>query len=404
MSAFSKELTLSRLKEFLSFASISADPKYRRELDRTARWLEIYLTSLGFHAETIQAKTAPLVYAETKYDKSLPTLLIYSHYDVQPVDPLREWDSPPFEPTIRKGEIVARGVSDSKGQLFAYISGIGKLLREEGKLPINVKLIIEGDGEGEGVSLAQFLKKNSKTLKADWVIAAAGWMLGPKNPAVCYGARGLVPFEIEVRTGVSNLHSGTYGGSALNAAVVLSKILASCEHPLYPIEQAVSRNSFDAHSFEAGYAGSGFQFIIPATARAKGSFRIAPDQSADQVVSSLKNRVKKITPRGASVKITSLPVLWPVLLRKDSVIARTAERALKEVFGVKKIGWYVDGGAVPALSDLQKVSENIIMVGFGQMDDNLHAPNEKLDLKNFWKGVDFAAALVKNLSNAKPLN
>ena len=135
MASFSKELTLERLKEFLSFSSISADPKYRKELDRTARWLEIYLTSLGFKAETIPAKTASLVYAEAKFDKNLPTLLIYSHYDVQPAEPLHEWDSPPFEPTVRKGEIIARGVSDSKGQLFAYISGIAKMLKEKGKLP-----------------------------------------------------------------------------------------------------------------------------------------------------------------------------------------------------------------------------------------------------------------------------
>lgn len=401
MASFSKELTLERLKEFLSFASISADSKYRRELDKTARWLEIYLTSLGFKAETISAKTAPLVYAETKLDKNLPTLLIYSHYDVQPADPIHEWDSPPFEPTMRRGEIVARGASDSKGQLFAYISGIGKLLRERGRLPINVKFIIEGDEEGDGLALAEFLKKNSKKLAADWVIAAAGWMLGENQPAICYGARGLAPFEIEVRTAETNLHSGTFGGNQLNAAVVLSKILASCEHPLASIEQAVSRNSFDAHSFEAGYIGSGFQFIIPAVARAKGSFRVAPDQNAERIIQSFRTRVRRLAPRGAAVKIHTPPVCQPALLDRASVVARAARQALKKTFSTKKVGWYVDGGAVPALADLQKVSKNIIMVGFGQMNDNLHAPNEKLSLKNFWRGVDFAGALVDELAGGK---
>ncbi len=401
MSLFSKELTVERLKEFLSFSSISADPKYRKELDRTARWLEIYLTSLGFRAETIPAKTASLVYAETKPDKDLPTLLIYSHYDVQPAEPINEWDSPPFEPTIRKGEIIARGVSDSKGQLFAYISGIAKALKEKGKLPINVKFIIEGDEEGDGLALANLLKKNSKKLAADWVVAAAGWMLGENKPALCYGARGLAPFEIEVRTAEGNLHSGTFGGNKLNAAVVLSKILASCEHPLASIEQAVSRNSFDAHSFEAGYTGSGFQFIIPAVARAKGSFRVAPDQNADDLIRIFRKRVGRVLPRGVVAKINTPVVCQPVLLDRSSVVAKAAKRALKKTFLAKKVGWYVDGGAVPALADLQKVSKNIIMVGFGQMDDNLHAPNEKLSLKNFWRGVDFAGALVDELAGGK---
>lgn len=405
MASFSKELTLERLKEFLSFQSVSADPKYRRELEKTARWLEIYLTSLGFRAETIPSKTAPLVYAETKFDKNLPTLLIYSHYDVQPADPLREWDFPPFEPTVRGGNLIARGASDSKGQLFAYISGIGKVLRERKSLPINVKFIIEGDEEGDGVALAEFLseegKKNLKKLSADWVVAAAGWMLGEGKPAICYGARGLAPFEIEVRAGEINLHSGTFGGNKLNAAMVLSKILASCEHPLAPIEQAVSRNSFDAHSFEAGYVGAGFQFIIPAIARAKGSFRVAPDQNAEQIIKVFRKRVSRLVPRGITVKIKTFPVCQPVLLDRSSFVAKAAAASLKKTFFTKKIGWYVDGGAVPALSDLQKISNNIIMVGFGQMDDNLHAPNEKLSLKNFWKGVDFAGVLVDELSGGK---
>ncbi|MDO8466762.1 MAG: M20/M25/M40 family metallo-hydrolase [bacterium] len=401
MASFSKELTLERLKEFLSFQSVSTDPKYRRELDKTARWLEIYLASLGFRAETIPAKTAPLVYAETKFDKNLPTLLIYSHYDVQPADPLNEWASPPFEPTVRGGNLIARGASDSKGQLFAYIAGIAKALKEKGKLPINVKFIIEGDEEGDGVALVAFLKKNSKKLAADWVIAAAGWMLGENKPAICYGARGLAPFEIEVRTGETNLHSGTYGGNKMNAAVVLSKILASCEHPLASIEQAVSRNSFDAHSFDAGYVGSGFQFIIPAVARAKGSFRVAPDQNPDDVIRVFRKRVNRLLSRGIAVEINTLPVSQPVLLDRASSIAKAAKQVLKKTFSAKKVGWYVDGGAVPALSDLQKISKNIIMVGFGQMDDNLHAPNEKLSLKNFWRGVDFAGALVDELASGK---
>lgn len=431
---------LEELKEFLSFPSISTDPKYKKEVVGCAQWLGDYFQRLGISSKVIQTSGHPIVYAEQIVNHEAPTLLICSHYDVQPADPLEEWFSPPFEMSVRDGKIFARGVSDSKGQLFAYIKGVENCLKN-GKLKVNVKFIIEGDEESNGKSLADFFKKNQKKLTADGIIYAGGAMVGKNLPSICYGVRGLLALEVEAWAFKDNLHSGSFGGGFANPAEVLSRLLTNVklengkiaipnfyegltrgydrdlkspysekrllkmtgalklhgEKRFSTIERISSRPVFEINSFTSGYTGDGFQFIIPNRAVAKVSFRLVPGQKPERVFRQFKKFVHSQNPGTVQILIKKIDEAMPVLMAKNSPIAVVAAKSLKEVFN-HGVAWYRDGGAVPIIHDFQKLTPNIIMVGFGLLDDNLHAPNEKLDLDNFYLGVEFTIALLKNFA------
>ncbi|TSC88818.1 MAG: beta-Ala-His dipeptidase [Parcubacteria group bacterium Gr01-1014_3] len=431
-----KKRWLNELKEFLSLASISTDPAYRKEMIKTAQWLSRHLKNIGLSSELIKGSGHPLVYAEKIIDARAPTLLICSHYDVQPVDPIEQWETHPFRANVRKGRIYARGASDSKGQLFAYIKGAEEAIRS-GKLGMNVKFIIEGDEEANGKSLAEFLAKNQKKLSADSIIYAGGAMINKDTPAICYGVRGLLALEIEAWAFKDNLHSGSFGGGFANPAEVLAQLLTSVkwknrqiaighfydgtteysdsdlespysekellkmtdaiklvgEKRFSTIERISSRPTFEINSFASGYTGEGFQFIIPNRAVAKVSFRLAPGQTPKRAFGQFKKFINMLNPGTVKISIRKVDEAMPALMAKTSLIAIAAAKSLQRVFG-RKVAWYRDGGAVPIIHDFQQITANVIMVGFGLLDDNIHAPNEKLDLKNFFRGVEFARDLL----------
>lgn len=427
---------LDELKEFLGLASISTNPTYQKEMIKTAKWLAEHFKRIGFAASVIRGSGHPLVYAEKIIGGGATTLLICSHYDVQPVDPIEQWESPPFQATVRNGNIYARGASDSKGQLFAYIKGAEEAIRS-GKLGMNVKFIIEGDEEANGKSLAEYLAKNRKKLAADSIIYAGGAMINKDTPSICHGVRGLLALEIKVWAFKENLHSGSFGGGFANPAEVLAQLLTSVkwkngeisighfydgmkgggdpdlespysekellkmtgaiklagEKRFSTIERISSRPTFEINSFVSGYVGDGFQFIIPNQAVAKVSFRLAPRQKPKRVFGQFKKFIRMLNPGTVKISIRKVDEAMPVLMAKTSAIAKAAAQSLRRVFGCE-VAWYRDGGAVPIIHDFQQITSNVIMVGFGLLDDNLHAPNEKLNLKNFFQGVEFAKDLL----------
>jgi acetylornithine deacetylase/succinyl-diaminopimelate desuccinylase-like protein len=369
--------------------------------------------------------------------------LNYCHFDVQPVEPLNLWKSNPFKMTIRNGKIYARGVSDSKGHLFAYIKGVESILKKEGKLPINIKFVVDGDEEAVQLALPELIKTNPEKLKADAVLIGAGAMIKKDAPSICYAVRGLVSAEIEVKTLENNLHSGSYGGGVLNAAEYLVKILADVkdengriaipkfyqkvvsvskkDSPLsiYDSEKEflksggakkvfgekgfslhemiVARPTFEINGISGGFAEEGFQFIIPAKAIAKVSFRLAQNQNSKEVFEMFEKFVLNYKNDVVEISIKQIDSAEPAIMNRESFVAKKAAESLEKIFG-KKTVWYREGGAVPVVNDFQKIGKDVIMVGFGLPDDNIHAPNEKLDLDNFYKEIEFSAEFVKKLA------
>lgn len=446
-----KKQDICDLKEFLSIPSISIQMRYKNDSARAAKWLVDYFKKIDFNAELIKTPANPLVFAEKYKISGAPTVLIYSHYDVQPADPVKNWRTLPFEPAIRNGNIFARGASDSKGQLLAYIKGVENLFRDENKFPLNIKFIIEGDEESEKSTLKKIFKKYPQNFFSDAIIIAAGSFVDLGKPSICYGARGLLALELEVCGPKINLHSGSFGGTVANPAEILSQIISRlkdkngkiCIPEFYknvfkisrkerslisqlpykkndflklsgapklfgelkfsPIERVSARPSLDVSSIFSGYDGEGYKPIIPAKAFAKLSFRLAPGQKSEQIFSQFKKFIKKLAPSSIKIKIKRLDCAEPSLMDRNSIVATAAKDALKDVFG-HKVLWYRDGGSVPLIYDFQKINDNIVMIGFGLPDDNLHAPNEKLNLNQFFKGIEFVKVFLKKYAEKSILH
>lgn len=438
---------LGDLGEYLAIPSISAPFCYDdKNVAQAAEWLADHFKKIGFDSELIKGSYSPLVYAERINPANKFTLLIYCHYDVQPVEPAELWKSPPFKMTIRDEKIYARGVSDSKGHLFAYIKGIESVLKTEGELPINIKFIIDGDEEAVELALPELIKTRPEKLEADAVFVGAGAMIGAGTPSMCYAVRGLVSAEIEVETLRTNLHSGSFGGGALNAAEYLAKILSGIRDergkiaiagfyddvaPVGPEEKKIissifgseeeflricgskkvfgepgfslhelitARPTFELNGICGGDIGGGFQFIIPAKASAKISFRLVPDQDPQKIYKQLERYISRYANGSVKIIVKQVDSALPSVMNRGSFVARKAAEGLKDVFG-REAAWFREGGAVPVVGDFQKLGKDVIMVGFGLPDDDIHAPNEKLDLSNFYKEIEFSACFVKKLGD-----
>lgn len=436
---------LSDLGEFLAIPSISKPFVYRdKEIARAAKWLANHFKKIGFKSELITGKYAPLVFAEWSRPANKFTLLIYCHYDVQPVEPLNLWKSNPFKMTVCGGKIYARGVSDSKGHLFAYIKGVESILKKNGKLPINIKFVVDGDEEAVQLSLPKLIKNNPEKLEADAVLVGAGAMISKETPSICYAVRGLISAEIEVKSSKNNLHSGSYGGGILNPVEYLAKILASVKNKdgkilipefykrvapiskdgdrlsIYSSEKEFLKSSgvkkifgekgfllhelvtvrptFEINGMSGGYMDEGFQFIIPSKAIARVSFRLVPDQRPGEIFEMFKRFILQYNKNDeVKIGIKQVDSAEPATMNRKSFIAKKTAESLEEIFGKKPL-WFREGGAVPVVSDFQKVGKDVIMVGFGLPDDNIHAPNEKMDLDNFYKEIVFSAKLIEKLA------
>jgi acetylornithine deacetylase/succinyl-diaminopimelate desuccinylase-like protein len=433
--AAEKESTLRDYFTFLRFASIATDPAYHQEVQGCAEWLCNYLKSIGLSVEKWETENAPVIFAyDLRAGAGKETLLLYCHYDVQPVDPLEEWITPPFEPTIREGEVYARGACDNKGQCFYTITAIKNLLKVHEHLPVNLKLIIEGEEESGSLSLAKLLKEKKRVLKADYLLIIDSGLEEANTPAITLGARGLVCLQASLKEAEFDLHSGMAGGIAYNPNRALVEMLSKLhderggvaipgfyddvveispqekkeisfefdqkrfqtqfgfapsgmERGIPPYESCWLRPTVEINGMWGGYTGAGFKTVIPAKSYVKLSCRLVPDQIPGKIVELLTDFLVKNTPKGLQFHIEPLPGNGRGFrTNPNSRIAQLAAKSYAQIFHkpCKKI---LIGGSIPISVELCEAAEaEMVLIGVGLPDDHIHAPNEHFGLDRFEKG------------------
>jgi acetylornithine deacetylase/succinyl-diaminopimelate desuccinylase-like protein len=428
---------LEELKSLLRIPSISTLPEHAGDCRKAAETLAAELKRIGMeNVHLIETSGHPLVYADWLHAAGKPTVLVYGHYDVQPPDPLDEWLSPPFEPTIRDGNIYARGAVDDKGQVVAQLKALESLMAANGKLPLNVRVLLEGEEEVGGEGIAKFVASKPPELKADFALVSDTELFAPGLPTLCVGLRGMIYTELEVKSSRTDLHSGMYGGAAPNAFVSLVHILAKLKdengHILIPgfyddvippsaeelaawkslpfdeekyrvdevgskqlvgesgysvMERTWARPTVEVHGIPGGFTGTGAKTVIPAKATAKVSMRLVPGMTPAKAFALYKSYVEKIAPKEVDVDVRLIHSGDPCLIPVNNKYVKAATRALHEVWG-KDTVFIRSGGSIPIVGDFDRhLGLPSVMMGFGLPDDNLHAPNEKFHLKNFELGI-----------------
>ncbi len=438
---------LECLKSFLRIPSISTLSENKPDIRRAAEFARDQLRSAGMTtAELIEGNGNPLVYAEWLGAPGKPTILFYGHYDVQPPDPLDEWKSPPFEPQIRGNDIFARGACDDKGQVLIQIKAVESLLKSTGKLPVNVKFLLEGEEETGGEHIEEYVKTKPPRLKADAAVVCDTEMFAPELPTICVGLRGLVYYELFVQGADHDLHSGVDGGAAPNPIQAIAEILGALkdrdghikipgfydrvippspkerqawarlpfnereyiekemgarelvgepEGPLF--ERVWARPTLEVHGIRGGFTGEGAKTVIPARATAKVSTRLVADQRVDESTEQFKAAVKAACPKGVTAEVKMLHAGAPSLTDPDNPFIRSAADAMKQVFG-KETVYIRSGGSIPIVGVFDRyLGIPSVMMGFGLPDDNLHAPNEKFHLPNFFRGIESVARYLEVL-------
>jgi acetylornithine deacetylase/succinyl-diaminopimelate desuccinylase-like protein len=430
---------LEELKALLRIPSVSTLPEHKGDVRRAAEFLAEDLRRIGMeNVEVIDTAGHPLVYADWLHAEGKPTCLTYGHYDVQPADPLDEWKTPPFEPAERDGNIYARGAVDDKGQMYIHLKALESLLKTSGgKLPINVRVLIEGEEEVGGEQIAKFVKEYPERLNADFALVSDTEMFAPELPTLCVGLRGMIYTEIEVRGSMVDLHSGMYGGAAPNPFIALCQIIAALkdadgriqipgfydkvkspsedelkawrslpfdeEHyrkteigspslvgePGYTaIERTWARPTLDVHGMPGGFIGAGAKTVIPAKATAKVSMRLVPDMTAEDTYAKYKAFVESLKPAGVTVEVRLIHQGEPIVIPTDNHYIDAATHAMKEIWG-KDTVFIRSGGSIPIVGDFDRYLHiPSVMMGFGLPDDNLHAPNEKFHIANYYRGID----------------
>lgn len=430
-----REQLMDRLFTFLQIPSISTDSKYKNDVKKTAQFVYDYLEEIGFHnVEIMETEGHPLVYAEWLELEDAPTVLFYGHYDVQPVDPLDEWISDPFEPEIRDGRIFARGASDDKGQLFMHLAVFEAMMKTEGQLPLNVKVCIEGEEEIGSENLYDVLQKYKDKFAADFVTISDSGMVENNQPTILYGLKGFTGLEVTVKGPNQDLHSGMYGGAVRNPIMALSHILASMKNEEEQItvegfyedvvdltekerklmdevkgenyiettgvpetvselgysakEHTMARPTFEINGIYGGYQGEGTKTIIPASATAKITCRLVPNQDPEKIQQLLKAHIEKVKPKGVEVdvKLEKLSARAYVV-DIDHPLIQKAAKCYEKAFG-KETVFVRMGGSIPVVEWLDEIYHiPIILLGFGTPEDRLHSPNESFPLDSFDKGM-----------------
>jgi acetylornithine deacetylase/succinyl-diaminopimelate desuccinylase-like protein len=432
-----RDRLLSELKEFVRIPSISTLPEHAGDIQRAAEFVAVSLRRAGMeNVEIIPTGRHPLVYADWMHAAGKPTVLCYGHYDVQPADPLELWESPPFEPTERNGNLYARGAVDDKGQMYMHVKAIEALRAVNGTLPVNVKFLVEGEEEVGGASIAKFVAEHPEKLRADVALVSDTAMYAEGMPTLCIGLRGLVYMEIEAQGPARDLHSGLYGGAAPNAVYGLIELLAKAkdEHGALRItgvydevdepapaeleswkrlpfsvqefmdkevgasqltgepdrsvlERVWSRPTFEVHGIAGGFTGAGAKTVIPATATAKVSIRLVPRQDPEKVICAFKEWVHKNTPRGIRTDVRVLSASPGLVVNPAHPAIDVAARAFGGVFG-KQTVFIRSGGSIPIVGDFARhLGIPTILMGFGLPDDGLHSPNEKYKIENYYMGI-----------------
>jgi acetylornithine deacetylase/succinyl-diaminopimelate desuccinylase-like protein len=432
-----KDRLLEELKTFLRIPSVSTLPEHSADVQRAAKFVADSLGVAGLeHVETIPTAKHPLVYADWLHAPGKPTVLCYGHYDVQPPDPLELWTTPPFEPTLRDGNLYARGSADDKGQMYMHVKAVEALRAVNGKLPLNLKFLIEGEEEIGGESVAKYVAENPAKLKADVALVSDTALYAEGIPTLCIGLRGLVYTEIEARGPSRDLHSGLYGGAAPNAVFGLVELLAKLKdangviqipgiyddvqppapaekrswtqlpfneqeflksevgsssltgEPGYSVlERVWARPTLEVHGIAGGFTAAGAKTVIPATATAKVSIRLVPKQDPDRIVAALQTFVRENTPKGIQTQVRVLSASPAVMVNPDHPAINVAARAFRDILGRETV-FVRSGGSIPIVGDFARhLGIPTILMGFGLPDDGLHSPNEKYKLSNYYSGI-----------------
>lgn len=438
---------VAELKTLLAIPSISALPEHAPDVRRCAEWLGGEMQRIGLeNVRLVETPGHPVVYADWLHAEGAPTVLFYGHYDVQPVDPVDLWESPPFEATVRDGEIYARGAADDKGQVFMHMKAIEAYLKQTARLPVNIKLVIEGEEEVGSVHLDDFVRENRDLLAADVVVVSDSAMFDRDVPSICYSLRGLVYFQLDVRGTASDLHSGVFGGAVANPAMVLAQVLAQARDrggrikipgfyddvaPLTEEERAAwarlpfnekkyrkdlgapklfgesgyttlervwARPTFEVNGILSGFTGEGAKTVIPATAMAKISMRLVPDQDPDRIAAAFDAWLSKVMPKTVTYALTRMHGGRPWITAYDNAFVQAAGRAIEQGFGKAPV-FCREGGSIPVVSTFKDLlGLPAVLFGVGLPDENAHAPNERLDLGNFHNGIVASAILYQEIA------
>lgn len=444
-----RDAALAELIELLRIPSISTDEERKGDMDRCAADVAGRLRGMGLETEVLPTGGHPVVWAQRLESPDLPTVLVYGHYDVQPVDPVELWDHGPFDPVVDGEYLVARGATDDKGQFYALVKGIETSLAvNDGKLPVNVKLLIEGEEEIGSPSLTPFIQRERERLACDVVLIADCSQFARDVPAITYGLKGLAYLELIVRGPSKDLHSGSYGGAVANPANVLARMIGACQDPFgrvaipgfyddvrplaewereefaklpfreedfvaetgvprvwgeegyTTLERKWGRPTFDVNGLVSGFTGEGAKTVLPATASAKFSMRLVPDQSPEKISRLVEEFLRDIAPDSVEIEILDHHGARPVVVSKEGPGIRAAVRAITQGFGREPV-FIREGGSIPIVNTFtDELGVDSLLVGLGLPDDNAHSPNERFRIEDFYRGIVTMAAFLDELAAA----
>ncbi len=443
-----RETWLEEVNEWLRIPSVSTDPGRRDEMLAAAEWLVKKLDAAGCQETAVwPTEGHPVVFGAYKNAEDAPTILVYGHYDVQPEDPVEGWESPPFEPTVRDGRLFARGAVDDKGQLYVHVKALETWLATRGSCPVNILYLIEGEEEVGSPNVGKVVQEKIEKLACDAVVISDTTMFAPGLPSLCYGLRGMAYCQIDVSGPKGDLHSGSFGGAVVNPGEVLARLLASCRNaetgavaipgfyddvvPLTPeerrdwqglpfdedaykndlgvaalsfdsdyspLERLWGRPTFEVNGLLSGFTGTGSKTVLPATAMAKVSMRLVPNQDADKIMDALEAHLIECAPAGVSLEVTRMQGAPAWLAPRDHPVLLAAGRALERGFSAAPV-YIREGGSIPLVSLLDELlGVPAVLMGLGLPDENAHAPNENLSLENFYGGVASAVYFHEELA------
>jgi acetylornithine deacetylase/succinyl-diaminopimelate desuccinylase-like protein len=442
-----RDENLNELKEFLRIPSVSTQSEHKPDVERAAEWVAGKLRSAGLeNIEIVPTKMHPLVYGESLRAPGKPTVLFYGHYDVQPAEPLDLWTSPAFEPTVREGNLFGRGTADDKGQVHIHLKALEALLKTSGTLPLNVKVMIEGEEEVGSVNLWEFVQKNRERLKADALVVSDTSMLAKGVPSITYGLRGLNYYQVEITGPAQDLHSGVFGGAVPNPLTILCETIAKLhdknfrvtvpgfyddvatlskqerkalnslpwkekefrktvgapaldgEKGFTIVERLWTRPTLEVNGIWGGYTGEGAKTVIPSKAYAKISTRLVPKQEPAKIAKLVEKHIRKLLPKSVTCKFEVLSRGKPWVAPYSDPIFQKAIHALESGFG-KKAVFIREGGSIPFVTQMYDTFKvPCVLMGFGLPDENAHAPDEHIALENYFGGIKSVALFYQQLA------
>src|SRR5213596_822239 len=433
---------------FLRFPSVSTDEKFAGKVRECADWVSKKLTTIGLESKVVPTAGHPIVWARNNHRQGRRTILIYGHYDVQPPDPLELWDSPPFEPALKDGYVFARGATDNKGQILSHIIGIQETIEQNGDLPVNLQLVIEGEEEIGSAHLGSFLEENREKLKSGVAVISDTGMIARGVPTLSYGLRGVTALEVKVTGPKMDLHSGIFGGAVANPITALSQLLATLHdregrvaiagfyHRVKPledwereawrklpvdgdklileetgapelfgeagynsVERIWARPTAEINGIGGGYQGQGTKTVIPSYAFAKLTFRLVPEQSGNEILKLARTHLRKHLPKGVTLEITDGHSGPWYLTDPHSRIGEAAQRALRNAFNAE-VALIREGGSIPIVSEFRGIlGVETLLMGLALADCRAHSPNENFPLENLEGGIRLNKAILQELAS-----